>query len=355
MQDDINMYVTRHRLNNASFRQKLDPISKNIFRRQNPLELVFKDILTFIAQNPIIGSLLKEVQLGKKDTKSSLIKKAPNTKDVEIKSRLEELKRFNDGNDNNDNHFPPLTFLPYQPPPPPQPPSFYFLWSFPPPPPTNFRVPSPPRFPPLPNNFTQSENNDQPTIGAAKILCELEAIKGKQEIARENIKSEIDNLMTDILSPPILELSDGLLNVLNDGENIINYDVIKTEDLDEKDIEDIKNEYNFDGTKNTLDEGHIPEILQFFYSGDDNENFRINCEMLGIDGDESEFIDFLWSPKGEEIMQENSLSIHLEPGNIFYNNLNTQESFYDFLLNQQDQNKEVMKKKISFSASFKIY
>ena len=40
------IYVTRDRLNNASFRQKLDPISKNIFRRQNPLELVFKDIST---------------------------------------------------------------------------------------------------------------------------------------------------------------------------------------------------------------------------------------------------------------------------------------------------------------------
>ena len=39
MQTDINHYVTRDRINNASFRQKLDPISKNILRRQNPLEL----------------------------------------------------------------------------------------------------------------------------------------------------------------------------------------------------------------------------------------------------------------------------------------------------------------------------
>ena len=37
MQDDITMYVTRVRLNNASFRQKLDPIAKNKFRRENPL------------------------------------------------------------------------------------------------------------------------------------------------------------------------------------------------------------------------------------------------------------------------------------------------------------------------------
>ena len=47
MQDDTNLYVKCDRLNNVnnvSFRQKLDPIAKNTFRRQNPLELVFKDI-----------------------------------------------------------------------------------------------------------------------------------------------------------------------------------------------------------------------------------------------------------------------------------------------------------------------
>ena len=68
MQDDINMYVNRDRLNNASFRQKLNPIAKNIFKRQNPLELVFKDISTFDAQNPIIEILFREMDVGKKAT-----------------------------------------------------------------------------------------------------------------------------------------------------------------------------------------------------------------------------------------------------------------------------------------------
>ena len=65
MQTDINHYVTRDRINDASFRQKLDPISKNILRRQNPLELVFEDISTFDAENPIVGSLLREVDIKK--------------------------------------------------------------------------------------------------------------------------------------------------------------------------------------------------------------------------------------------------------------------------------------------------
>ena len=55
--------VTRDRINDVSFRQKLDPISKNILKGQNPLELVFEDISAFDAQNPIVGSLLREIDL----------------------------------------------------------------------------------------------------------------------------------------------------------------------------------------------------------------------------------------------------------------------------------------------------
>ena len=33
VQNDINLYVTRDRINSASLRQKLDPIAKNIIRR----------------------------------------------------------------------------------------------------------------------------------------------------------------------------------------------------------------------------------------------------------------------------------------------------------------------------------
>ena len=54
MQKDINRYVTRDRISNASFRQKLDPISKNILRRQNPLELAFEHVSAFDAENPIV-------------------------------------------------------------------------------------------------------------------------------------------------------------------------------------------------------------------------------------------------------------------------------------------------------------
>ena len=85
IQTDINHYVTRDRINDASFRQKLDPISRNILRRQNPLELVFEDISTFDAENPIVGSLLREIDLKKKQTDSDFIKSLPSHRGKEFK------------------------------------------------------------------------------------------------------------------------------------------------------------------------------------------------------------------------------------------------------------------------------
>ena len=90
IQTDINHYVTRDRINNASFRQKLDPISRNIIRRQNPLELVFEDISTFDSENPILGSLLREIDIRKKQTNSNFIKSLPSQpgREFEIKKDL---------------------------------------------------------------------------------------------------------------------------------------------------------------------------------------------------------------------------------------------------------------------------
>ena len=87
IQADINHYVTRDRINNASFRQRLDPISKNILRRQNPLELVLEDLSTFDAENPIVGSLLRETDIKKKQCDSDFIKSLPSHPGKEFEIR----------------------------------------------------------------------------------------------------------------------------------------------------------------------------------------------------------------------------------------------------------------------------
>ena len=63
VQGELDLYVINNRLNETSFRRRLDPISKNI-RNKNSIELLFKDVKLFHAQNPVIGSLMKKTDFG---------------------------------------------------------------------------------------------------------------------------------------------------------------------------------------------------------------------------------------------------------------------------------------------------
>ena len=66
IQGETDFYVTNSRPNDASFRRKLNLISENIIKNQNRIELLFKGIKHFDVQNPVIGSLIREVNIGKK-------------------------------------------------------------------------------------------------------------------------------------------------------------------------------------------------------------------------------------------------------------------------------------------------
>ena len=54
-------------------------------------------------------------------------------------------------------------------------------------------------------------------------------------------------------------------------------------------------------------------------------------------------------------MTNNSLSIHIESGDIFYDNTNFNTNFYSCLLAQQDESKQVVPKRISYHYSFENY
>ena len=120
--------MTKGRINNTTFRQKLDPISENNMRKQNPLELVFEDISTFDTENPIVASLLQELDVGKKGcSKRTCKKKAPRPPGINftIRKRLNKLKNRaepidddnNNNNNNNNNNLSPPPCPPPQPPP----------------------------------------------------------------------------------------------------------------------------------------------------------------------------------------------------------------------------------------------
>ena len=54
-------------------------------------------------------------------------------------------------------------------------------------------------------------------------------------------------------------------------------------------------------------------------------------------------------------MTQNKLSIHVESGDIFYDNHNTEENFYSFLLSQQNNEAAFVPKKFSYKDTFEKY
>ena len=213
METDINNYVTRGRINNASFRQKRDPISKNIMRRQNPFEIAFEDTSTFDAENPIVGSLLKEIDIGKKDIASELIKNAPRPPGIDsaIRNRLNKLKDRREPKDNNNNNFLPppppshASFFSQRPPSgtPPAPPfvlprSGNFLQPFQPPD-DYFLLTPPPKFTPTNNLFGS----------------QTQTLTREKEEIKDEVQKELDDKIYELPDDlPKLEHRDGLASIL---------------------------------------------------------------------------------------------------------------------------------------------
>ena len=71
--------------------------------------------------------------------------------------------------------------------------------------------------------------------------------------------------------------------------------------------------------------------------------------------DSIEFLEFLQSQFFQEIFIENKLKIHIETGNIFFNNLDTNESIYGFFQQQENQSKAKINFEFSFTDSYEDY
>ena len=56
LQEEIDLQVTAGKSNDACVRNVLDPVYKNVLRRQNQYEISFKNISKVDGPNPITGS-----------------------------------------------------------------------------------------------------------------------------------------------------------------------------------------------------------------------------------------------------------------------------------------------------------
>ena len=57
--------VTDGKLNDAIIRHALNTKDKHILANPNPLQVTFKDIKKFNAQNPMIGKVLSQIETSK--------------------------------------------------------------------------------------------------------------------------------------------------------------------------------------------------------------------------------------------------------------------------------------------------
>ena len=124
---------------------------------------------------------------------------------------------------------------------------------------------------------------------------------------------------------PTLEIGDKLLDTLGtEAEGLFNVNAPPTKKEEEDEIlKDIIDEYNIPDMKDTRDEtGQVPESIYFCYRGD-SQRFGDVLEFIGLSPLNREFAAFLLSDLGRQTMTQNKLSIHVESGDIFYDNHNT--------------------------------
>ena len=93
-----------------------------------------------------------------------------------------------------------------------------------------------------------------------------------------------------------------------------------------------------------------------FFNGDTNLiKFDSFVKQFGLTTENKEFLNFLKSEYCKEIFQNNNRIIHIETGNISYNDRDTNESIFQFIQNQQNTSKGIIKHDFKFSANLKQY
>ena len=77
--------------------------------------------------------------------------------------------------------------------------------------------------------------------------------------------------------------------------------------------------------------GNDENPLEFeFFTGRENKKFDDTMRSYGLSADNLEFLDFLQSQICKKILATNKVKIHVETGNIYYDNNDTGESSFDF-------------------------
>ena len=107
---------------------------------------------------------------------------------------------------------------------------------------------------------------------------------------------------------------------------------------------------------NIDDDQDEQQIFEFeFFTGRFNQKSHSFVHSKGLSTENQEFLDFLQWDSCKEILEKNHLKIHIEIGNIYYKNEDTNESIFEFTKNQQDVSKGIINYNLPFEGNFKDY
>ena len=97
-----------------------------------------------------------------------------------------------------------------------------------------------------------------------------------------------------------------------------------------------------------------PFQLELF-TGGENKKFDDTVRSYGLSTDNLEFLDFLQSDICKKILATNKFKIHVETGNIYYDNNDISESIFDFFIKQQDPSKGIIEHDFAYEGGYNDY
>ena len=367
LQQDINeMTGGDEKFNNAVLRRALDLKSNDLFRNPQPISLLFNNVEKFRQQNPIIGKLATQINVSKLSNEDLTKRQLFQGEISKIEDRLYNLKYGKNDNkeggddDDNDDRKPPPgggsapsmreaeseidpSFRrPLEPPERDLQKTFREL---------RYGKPTPRQAPPDPfSPVFRSEVSKDPTE-MVEDKIEHETVRPRENIDfdklpsvplfeptdREKTKDSFSRPITKILDGETIEItprqeiteerqiSDKLQALFPDVEKI-------SEQNKRADVEPV-----FENLSETLTAISRSDIVPFefeFFKGGNNENFSSIIRGLDSGADTVDFLNFLQSNVCKKILEDNKLKIHIETGNIYYDNNDTNESIHNFILAQ---------------------
>ena len=392
LQQDINEITGGdEKFNNAVLRRALDLKSDGLFQNPQPISLLFNDVEKFYQQNPIIGKLATQINVSKLSERDLVKCRLLEGEISKIEDRLHNLKygKVNKGDDDNDDDND-------EPPTPPK-------GGYSAPPMREAEMDPSFRHPPEPK-----EPKKEPERDLQKVFRELRYGKVKPREAppdsfsptfwnevfkdpNETVEDEIEeNIIEpreefdftklpsvptfeskshektqDSFSRPITKMLDGETIEITPKAKITEEKQI-SDTLQQlfPDVEKIAHENkkayiqpdleNLSETLAAIGNEVLPFEFEFFKGGT-NEKFSNIIRTLDSGVYTLEFLDFLQSKVCKNFLEDNKLKIHVETGNIYYDNNDTNESIHNFILAQANPISGEIDHKFAFDRDYVTY